>query len=144
MEENWLFSTPTVFNTETASLNGQNKVAKEMGVIIEEMTNMVKPFGVDLHLQKNETKERTDQLEIAFATAFDEPEHYKQEEISKCKCKDDIIVTKLRNEIKQLKSENGKLKREAYEKDSIRKALTDTTAITDETRWQTQHLKSIY
>ena len=31
MEENWLFSTPTVFNTETASLNGQNKVAKEIG-----------------------------------------------------------------------------------------------------------------
>ena len=41
-----------------------------MGVIIEETTNMLEHFGVDLRLLKNETVKRIDQLEKAFATAL--------------------------------------------------------------------------
>ena len=57
-----------------------------------------------------------------------------QQEISKCKGKDNPDVTKFRNKIKQLKSEN----------DSIIRALTDTAASIDEKDGtQTEH-KSKY
>ena len=72
---NWLFSTPTLFNTETPRLDGPNKVASERSVAIEEMTNLLEYFEDDLQLQKNETKERINQLEIDFATAFEDFEH---------------------------------------------------------------------
>lgn len=35
MEEKWLFSATTLFNTETLRLDGQNKVTREIGAIIE-------------------------------------------------------------------------------------------------------------
>ena len=79
MEGNCLFSTPTLLITETPRLDDQNKVAREMGVVIEEMTNVIEHFANDLQLQKNMTKERIDQLEIAFATAFEDFEHHIQE-----------------------------------------------------------------
>lgn len=43
-----------------------------MGVAIEEMTNVLEQFGVDLQLKKNKTKERIDQLEIPFVKAFED------------------------------------------------------------------------
>ena len=52
MEKRWLFSTPTLFNTVILSLDDKNKVAREMNVIIEKMTNVLEPFGVDLQHQK--------------------------------------------------------------------------------------------
>ena len=42
---------------------------------MEEMTNVLEYFEDDLQLQKNETKERINQLEIDFATAFEDFEH---------------------------------------------------------------------
>lgn len=72
MEGNWLLSTSTLFNTKTSRLDSQKKVAKEMGVAIEEMTNVLEQFGVDLQLKKNRTKERIDQLEIPFVKAFED------------------------------------------------------------------------
>ena len=51
---------------------------------------------------------------------------------------------KLSYEIKQLKSEIDELKKEAYEKDSIIKAITGTTASIEETGWQTEYPKSRY
>ena len=47
------------------------------------------------------------------------------------------MILKLNCEIKQLKTERDKLKTESYEKDNIKKALTDAAARRDETRWQT-------
>ena len=58
-------------------------------------------------------------------------EHHIQEDISGCKGRGKR-ATKLRNEIKQLQSENDELIK-AYEKDSIIKALTDTAASIEET-----------
>ena len=72
MEGNWLLSTSTLFNTKTSRLDSQKKVAKEMGVAIEEMTNVLEQLGVDLQLKKNRTKERIDQLEIPFVKAFED------------------------------------------------------------------------
>ena len=72
MEGNWLLSTSTLFNTKTSRLDSQKKVAKEMGVAIEHMTNVLEQFGVDLQLKKNRTKERIDQLEISFVKAFED------------------------------------------------------------------------
>ena len=56
----------------------------------------------------NEIKEKIDQLEVTFATVFEDFEHHLQEEILGCKGKDNPDVTKLRNEIKQLKPKNEK------------------------------------
>ena len=39
-------------NTETQKLDGHNKVLREMGAIIEEITNILENFGVDVQLQK--------------------------------------------------------------------------------------------
>ena len=50
----------------------------------------------------------------------------------------------MRNEIKQLKSENDKLKKEASEKNSTIKALTDTAAIIEETGLQAEYRKLKY
>lgn len=52
MEGNRLLSTSTLFNTKTSRLDSQKKVAKEMGVAIEEMTNVLEQFGVELQLKK--------------------------------------------------------------------------------------------
>ena len=100
-----------------------------MEVITEDMKNVSKHFEVDLKLQKkNMRKARIDQFEI-----FEELEHQVQEKTSGCKGKDYTDATKLRNKITLLKSENDKLKKRPYEKDSIKKALTDTVASIDET-----------
>ena len=40
MEEDWIFSTPTSLNTETPKSDGHSKVQREMGAVIEEMTNI--------------------------------------------------------------------------------------------------------
>ena len=93
---------------------------------------------------KYEIKEKIDQLEVTFATVFEDFEHHLQEEILGCKGKDNPDVTKLRNEIKQLKPKNDKLKKEAYEKDSITKTVRDTAASIDKSGWQTEYRKSKY
>ena len=53
-----------------------------MDAVEEEMTNVLEHFGDDWQRQKNQTKETIDQLEIAFAIAFVDFEHYIQEDIS--------------------------------------------------------------
>ena len=55
------------------------------------------------------------------------------QEISKCKGKEDDTEVNLQNEIDRLKTENGKLKKDGYEKDNILKAFTDASARRDET-----------
>ena len=40
MEEDWIFSTPTSLNTEASKSDGHSKVEREMGAVIEEMTNI--------------------------------------------------------------------------------------------------------
>ena len=67
-----MLSTSTLFNIKTSRLDSQKKVAKEMGVAIEHMTNVLEQFEVDLQLKKNRTKERIDQLEISFVKAFED------------------------------------------------------------------------
>ena len=47
------------------------------------------------------------------------------------------MILKLNCGIKQLKTERDKLKTESYEKDNIKKALTDAATRRDETGWQT-------
>ena len=49
-------------------------------------------------------------------------------------------VTKLKNEIKQLKLEKDKLIKDVYEKYSIIKALTDTAASIEEIGSQTEYV----
>ena len=84
-----------------------------MVVVIEEMTHVLWHFEVDLHLQKSETKERVDQLEIVFVTTFENFEQLVQEEISGCKGKETLML--LNWEIWQLKSENNKLNPHMHE-----------------------------
>ena len=92
MEKHWPFSTPTLFNTVILSLDDKNKVAREMNVIIDEMTNVLEHFGADLQLQKNEAKES---LKLLLQQPL--KTLHAQEKISVCKGKDNPDVTKLRN-----------------------------------------------
>ena len=69
----------------------------------------VRKLWIWLKTSRNETKERINQLEIAFVTVFKDFGHHVQQEISKCKGKDNPDVTKFRNKIKQLKSENDNI-----------------------------------
>ena len=41
MEEDWIFSTPASLNTEAPKSDGHIKVEREMGAVIEEMTNIL-------------------------------------------------------------------------------------------------------
>ena len=56
MEETLLFSTLKLFNMETPRLECQNRVARKIGAIIEEMTNKLENFGFGLQLQKMRLK----------------------------------------------------------------------------------------
>ena len=71
-----------------------------------------------------------------FVTAFEDFGHHMQVKILGCKGKNNPDNTKLRNEIKQFKSEIDKLKKEACEKDSTVKVLTDTAVGIEKTGWQ--------
>ena len=50
VEGDWLFSKPTSLNTETQKLDGHNKVLRERGAFIGEITNILENFGVDVQL----------------------------------------------------------------------------------------------
>ena len=90
MKENWPFSTPTQFNTETPRQSRQS--CERHGCHNRRNDEYVRTLKNWLTTSKSETKERIDQLEIAFAIAFKEFEHHEQGEISKYKGKD-IDVT---------------------------------------------------
>ena len=84
------FSTPTQFTTETPRQSRQS--CERNGCHNRRNDGYVRTLKNWLTTSKNETKERIDQLEIAFAIAFKEFEHHEQGEISKYKGKD-IDVT---------------------------------------------------
>ena len=81
-----------MLNTETTRLNGQKKLAKEMGILIEEITTVIEQFGIHLQIQKYEIEERINQLEVALTTVFEDFEQHFQKEISECKSKGSLML----------------------------------------------------
>ena len=82
----------TLLSTETTRLDGQKKLAKEIGILIEEITTVIEQFGIHLQIQKYEIEERINQLEVVLTTVFEDFEQHFQKEISGCKGKGSLML----------------------------------------------------
>ena len=81
-------------------------------------------MGKKLEQQKEDSSNRTTQLEACLTTTFDEFEHYIHQVIPAYTEKEEIGM--LKSKIEKLKEENSKLKHDMCEKEILIKHLTET------------------
>lgn len=102
-------------NTETQKLDGHNKVLREMGAVIEEITNILENFGVDVHLQKLICRYHQSTGNCFCNSLWRTWATYTSGNF-KCKGKEDGTEAKLQSEINWIKIENDNTKRKVMRK----------------------------